>query len=209
MAHNIKGSIMRILSSNRLLTLVVSVLLAACTTTTTQQPQQTVASAAKATASLTPVALTAPAVMPDTALAQQTCSQLKAQFQTQLPYQILNQLQWQATVSRNPLTPNAPLAAVCRIHMSSTGLILLTQGLTANFMSATLERLNWAGNSQTDAYTADSSIGHQEALVNGTQLAVINYTFQPPAKACPSNQPIAACKYPKKKWLYELNTWVF
>jgi hypothetical protein len=199
---------MRILSSNKAAVLLTSIFLAACTTTT-QLPQQAI-TPTKATAPLAPLTPAAvPTVMPDTAPAQQICDQLKAQFQTQLPYQILNQLQWQATVSRNPLTPNAPLSAVCHVHMASTGLILLTQGLTPNFMSATLERLNWAGNAQTDAYAADSPIGHQEALANGMQLAVINYTFQPPAKACPNNQPIAACKYPKKKWLYELNTWVF
>lgn len=195
---------------NPLILTFVTMLLLGCASTT-QTPQKRTSTAPLSTLPLTALTPATPVAMPDLTPAQQTCDQLKAQFQTQLPYQILNQLQFKAAVSRNPLLANAPLSPVCHISMNSTGLILLNQGLTPNFMGATLERLDWASNGQTNLYAADSPIGHQEAFMNSnnTQLAIINYSFQPPAKACQTNQPIAACKYSQKKWLYQLNTWVF
>ena len=187
------------------LSLLISFFLSACATVET--PTRLMSEKAVVTAAAPAIAASVP--LPDLTSAQQICSTLKSQFQIQLPLQVQSQLHWQAVATHNPLQANAILSPACQISWQTSGFTIEKYGLTPDFVTATLERLNWQGNAQTNAYTADSPVGHQEALANGDQLALINYTFAPPAHVCPSGQPIAACKFSKKKWRYDLKVWIF
>lgn len=159
-----------------------------------------------------PLATLTPAtpVMPDLTPAQAICTNLRSQLQTQLPFQVQSQLRWQTVAIHNPLQTNVngALVPACRISWRTSGFTIEKFGLAPNFMSAALDRLAWTSNAQTNAYAADSAVGHQEALVNGNQLALLNYSFAPPAGKCPTNIPISACKFSQKKWIYEMQLWV-
>ncbi len=191
------------------LPLVFSLLLSACATT-----QAPLVMTPATTPPMTPSAATliapaspAPLVMPDLTSAQQACNALNAQFQTQLPFRVLNLIRWQVTGVQDPLQPNAGLIPACVLTMHTDGATIQRQGLTPDFIHATLERLDWMPGPIN--YNADSPIGHQEAMINVNQLAVIHYTFAPPPKACAATQPLANCKFSKKKWRYDMQTVIF
>lgn len=153
-------------------------------------------------AATTTVTMPVVATAPDLTAAKQSCDTLKAQFQTQLPFQLLSQLQWNTLAVLDPTQPAGPMFPACQVDLHTDGLTIEKLGLTPNFVTATLERLDWQPGPSN--YAADSATGHQEAMITNNQLAIINYTFAPVAGACPSNKPISACKVPRKKWDYQL-----
>lgn len=184
--------------SIRIISLLSALLLAACSTSSDIQSVQNTPSIHAVPAAVTPVA-------PDTHAIQAACDQLQQQFQTQLPAPILNLMHWQVSVEQNPLINQPTMVPVCQLHLATDGATIEKLGLTPQFMTATLERLDWTQNAMAIAYAASSPTADRSVMVQNKQIAVIHYQYAPPAQACPGNQPIAACKLARKKWLYELD----
>jgi hypothetical protein len=143
-------------------------------------------------------------IAPNLTSAQKNCDQLKSQLQAQLPLHVLQLMHWQVMARPDPVQPGAPLLAVCQLQLATDGATIEKLGLTPAFMTAALERLDWSADAALNIYAADSATAHREAMRNGAYKAIISYEFAPPVGACPNNQPIAACKVTKKKWLYHL-----
>jgi len=183
----------RILRSALLLNVL---LLAACSTVS-----QSVATKKEAVKQTVAVIQSAP----DLHAAQAVCDQLNGQFQTQLPAPILNLMHWQVLVMQNPLVTQPAIIPICQVHLATDGLTIEKLGLTPQFMTATLERLDWLQNDETNKYTASSPTAQRLAMMHDHYTAVIDYHYAPPKNACPSNAPIAACKVPRNKWLYQLS----
>ena len=149
----------------------------------------------------TPVTQPAPDLHP----AQAICDQLTTQFQTQLPAPILNLMHWQVGLMQNPLVTQPAVVPTCQLRLSTDGATIEKLGLTPQFMVATLERLDWAQNAETNQYAASSPTAGRLVMMHDHATAVMDYQYAPPKNACPSNAPIAACKVPRKKWLYQLS----
>lgn len=141
---------------------------------------------------------------PDLHSAQEICDALTTQFQTQLPAPILKLMHWQVGLMQNPLVTQAAVVPTCQLHLSTDGATIEKLGLTPQFMTATLERLDWLQNDQTNQYAASSPTAERLVMMRDHYTAVIDYHYAPPQNACPDNMPIAACKVPRKKWLYQL-----
>lgn len=189
---------------NILLMAGAALLLSGCATVSTTSTDVTTFPKAKPSAQ--PSTPAAAAV--DLTSTQQFCDQLKQQFVTQLPSPVLNGLKFSTVAGVNPLTQQGN-AALCQIGWQTNGDTVLRNGLTPDFMRATLDRLGWQTPPQLQMYSADSPVAHRLAMTNGQYIAAINYSFAPPAGKCSSDQPIAACKFPRKQWLYRLQTQIF
>ncbi len=172
-----------------LLLSIVTIILVGCTTTQSEK------------ASVSPLPSSAPVNL---LAAQQICAGLKTQLQTQLPYQVQSVMHWQSFGAADPLQPTGPQYPACQIRIKTDGATILKLGLSPDFMSTTLERLNWQSTPATTAYAADGPNSHVVGLINGRELAVLGYRFAPLPNACSSNQPIAACDVPQKQWDYQM-----
>ena len=132
------------------------------------------------------------------------CDELKNQFQTQLPNPILQLMQWKNLVINNPFFADPKNVPACKVDLLTTGADLERQGLTSQFISATLERLDWKNDPKFSAYAAASATSQKWVMTKNNQQVLIQTKFAPPVNACPQSQPISACKFPYKKWVYQL-----
>lgn len=139
----------------------------------------------------------------DLAKAQQFCQDLHQKLQVQLPAQALSKIHFNVRTVNNPFAANK-LSAACIIDWNTDGGTIQKLGLTPNFMIDTLERLDWQTPTNLTSFTADGPTDHQQAMQKDQWQGLVNYAFVPPAGACSNNQPLAACKFSKKKWLYAL-----